>query len=243
MTKREIIKLMIKPHEKKLVGIFLCLYFIAAVITCHTCHISYNIYSNEICCSVFFSLIFFIYFAFYFWLHEEKQNALKENSASFRFFFGSFWKLVKGRKGGFLALLIIFVFIWWSKGISFNNEQLYYWVFSTLAQVFGALLGLIAIAITTLIFSSKISLSREFKCLGTNTLRNEAIYLVYPTGFVLIYSIMALSLSRFLINCWFCKVLIIILGIEVPILAIISLLTLKDIFFECGEEMLGSGTK
>jgi hypothetical protein len=141
----------------------------------------------------------------------------------------------------FFALLILLIFIWKSKGISFNDEQLYYWVFSTLAQVFGALLGLLVITITSIIFRFGDDASRVLKCL--ENIKNEAKYLLYPAGLVLMYSIMALALSQFLITSWFCKVIIIILGIEVPILAISTTPKIMDIFVRCRKEMMESETK
>ena len=141
----------------------------------------------------------------------------------------------------YLALPIIFAFIWISKGILFNDEQLYYWVFSTLAQVFGALLGLLVITITTIIFGFGHDASLKLECL--ENIKDEAKYLLYPAGLVLMYSIMALALSQFLISSWFCKVIIIILGIEVPILAISTTPKIMDIFVRCRKEMMESGTK
>lgn len=110
-----------------------------------------------------------------------------------------------------------------------------YWVFSTLAQVFGALIGLLVIIISTVILGYERSSGLLLKC--SANIKNDIRFSLYPSVIVLLYSIIPLSISSFLIKYEFCRVIITIFGMEIPILAIYSLIPLIDIIEECRKEI------
>jgi hypothetical protein len=174
-------------------------------------------------CIIIFGLTLLIYYFFCIWLSENWKELLKQQckdahntiNAYFRTFFYYYPKtgLRKERRLK-LAMLIFVLFITFycgilkSEGVLFNEQQYYYRVFGTLAQIFGALLGLLVMTISILINTIK---------------KNDIRFSLYPSAIVLIYSTILIPLSPVLIKYQFCKVFIIVLGIEIPILAIFSL--------------------
>jgi hypothetical protein len=153
-----------------------------------------------------------------------------------------YYPRIRFRREGFLRIIaLIFLlslsFCFGCKGIygySFNDQQLYYWVFSTLAQVFGALIGLLVIIISTVILGYERISGLPLKCL--ENIKNDIRFSLYPSVLVLLYSIIFLSSSSFLIKYEFCRVIITIFGMEIPILAIDSLIPLIYIIEHCREE-------
>ena len=168
---------------------------------------------------------------------KEKHNIIK---AYFRGII--YYSRIRFRREGFFRIIALIILLCLSfcfgciliEGYSFNNQQLYYYVFSTLAQVFGALIGLLVIIISTVILSYERSSGLPLKCL--ENIKNDIRFSLYPSVIVLLYSIIFLSMSPFLIKTEFCRVIITICGMEMPILAIDSLIPLIGIIGHCREE-------
>jgi hypothetical protein len=115
---------------------------------------------------------------------------------------------------------------------NFMDENPFYWVFSTLAQVFGALLALLGVfmifklgkieflkdafsnAKTAEIQSAAEKSEREFI--------EKAVFTLSTTAFVVIYSILILPFSYYLINNLLVAfLLMMVCGITVPIIVLI----------------------
>jgi hypothetical protein len=171
---------------------------------------------------------------------KEKHNIIKAYYEGI-----IYYSQIRFRGEGFsriIALIILLCLSFgfgciWIDGYSFNNQQLYYYVFSTLAQVFGALIGLLVIIITTVILRSERN-SASLKC--TENIKNDIRFSLFPSAIILIYSIVILSISPFLIETEFCRVIITICGMEIPILAIDALIPLIHIIEECRKEIKDS---
>jgi ABC-type protease/lipase transport system fused ATPase/permease subunit len=112
-------------------------------------------------------------------------------------------------------------------------------VFSTLAQVFGAFLGLAVIVISTVILGYERDSEKPLKCLKDIKIYTK--FALYPLLFVLVYSIFFLILAPFAIAVYY-KVIIIICGMEIPMLAIFSQTVLVDIIKQCIDEKIKSFT-
>jgi len=177
---------------------------------------------------------------------KEKHNIINA------YFWGIFYRYprVRFKPEGFRRIITLIFFLSlsfcfgciWFKGYSFNDRQLYYWVFSTLAQVFGALIGLLVIIISTVILGYERSSDlRSLNC--TENIKNDIRFSLLPSAIILLYSIIILSISPFLIKTEFCRVIITIFGMEIPILAIDSLIPLIHIIEECRKEFRDVSSK
>ena len=194
-------------------------------------------YLTDFCCLPLFFLPLLAFYTFFYILMRDYKGEEGVNEDRFVRYFINTCKRKRKKNPKRIEGLIFFIGIvllicvTCKKAVFFNDPELYYWIFSTLAQVFGALLGLIAVIITTLIINHKIIETNQN--ITDNTflvnIRTDTKISLYPIAFVLIYSIIALALSQILIQTQFCKFIIFIFGIEIPILALFSLTSLMSI--------------
>lgn len=202
-----------------------------------------------ITCIIILLLLLTIYYLFRLWTSKKANNLLEKckekhnNKKAYFLVIFYHYPRTRFRLEGFRRIIVLFLFLslsfWfgciWIEGYSFNDQQLYYWVFSTLAQVFGALIGLLVIIISTVILGYERSSGVPLKC--SANIKNDIRFSLYPSVIVLLYSIILLSISSFVIKYEFCRVIITIFGMEIPILAIYSLIPLIDIIEECRKEI------
>ena len=135
-----------------------------------------------------------------------------------------------------ITILLITIFVaflslckWWG---CFNEPDAFFWVFSTLAQVFGALLALLAISV--FFFSDRRSSVQRNKKSETEknggslySTSKAAMISLRCIAAVLFYSIIILAFSNFFsVYSEIGMITIIIFGVELPIFAITSLIPL-----------------
>lgn len=131
---------------------------------------------------------------------------------------------------GIITIFVAFLSLckWWG---CFNEPDAFFWVFSTLAQVFGALLALLAINVfffSDRRFSKQRNKKSETEKNGGSLYSTSAAMIsLRCIAAVLFYSIIILAFSNFFsVYSEICMITIIIFGVELPLFAITSLIPL-----------------
>jgi hypothetical protein len=168
------------------------------------------------------SILIFLFYLFLFCRYKICPNRYPPN--------------IKDFKKRIIILIVVLIGLNIMLNIVLNapSTDLFFWAFSTLAQVFGAFVGLAIVVITTVIIGYEQD-NKPSVCL--ENIIAETKLATYPSVLVVAYSIFFVIIPSTVFGDWY-KVIIIVCGMEIPLLAIFSLTVLIDTIMHCRQEKL-----